>query len=580
MTEARFGDKSILLHPKAFPLVTTLMGPFTKLGNGSVLAVDESQALVSTDEGKTWSPRPLFDKPDKYRVRPERALLRTRDGTLILAFLNDKEMAFRWDQARGGPQPGCRLPAYVIRSTDEGQSWSEPQLIQEGYSGALRSMIQLRSGRIVLGSQDAVANPGRHVCFTLVSDDDGKSWKRSNTIDLGEYGGYGDHGGAIEPALAQLRDGRVWMLIRTPQGRFSEAFSEDEGLTWKEIHPSQIEASDAPAQLRRLQSGRLVLLWNRYLDPQKKTGRREQLSLAFSEDDGQHWTEPVVIAHDPANRGEPEGRHWLSYPYVYEHVPGELWITTMQGPLRIRVLEDDFCPRRPSEATYQAVKLPEAGIVLDGRLDEPAWSKARVEKHFVFPWKKESAPPTEFRAFCDESHFYFGFHVQDADIVVLDRLRDEEDAVLEDRVEMYFGRVDRMQEYYCMEIDSRGRAYDYAARYYRRFDPKWTLAGLEAKGTPVPDGYAVEGRVPLESLEKLMLPRLRPGTKVRFGIYRAEFSHDRSGRPVVQRESIHTRGRKLDGPPPIEEWISWIDPKTEEPDFHVPTSLGWLEVVE
>ena len=96
------------------------------------------------------------------------------------------------------------------------------------------------------------------------SDDEGQTWKRSNLIDLGDYGGYGDHGGGIEPTLAQLHDGRLWMLIRTYRGCFTEAYSDDEGLTWKDIRPSAIEASGSPGQLRRLQSGRLVLLWNRY----------------------------------------------------------------------------------------------------------------------------------------------------------------------------------------------------------------------------------------------------------------------------------------------------------------------------
>lgn len=58
------------------------------------------------------------------------------------------------------------------------------------------------------------------------------------------------------------------------------------------------------------------------------------------------------------------------------------------------------------------------------------------------------------------------------------------------------------------------------------------------------------------------------------------FSHDRSAKPVVQRETIHNRGRKLDGPPPLEGWISWVDPKTPEPDFRVPLSLGWPKIVE
>jgi hypothetical protein len=578
--EVDFGGKTILLHPKCEPLPTSLLGPFVKLGDGSVLAVDADRVMISGDEGKTWEERPLFDRPDKYQCRAERAVLRTREGTLIVAFMNTKELVFRWDQAKGGPQPGCRLPVYVTRSTDEGRSWQPPLLVQEGYCGALRTMIQLTGGRVVLGCQDARRDPGRHVCFTYASDDQGKTWTQSNVIDLGKYGGYGDHGGGIEPTLVELRDGRLWMLIRTYRGCFTEAYADDQGMTWKEIRPSEIAASGAPGQLRRLQSGRLVLFWNQFIDPAKRSGRREQLSMAFSEDDGRTWTEPVVVAYDPMQPGDKEPQHRLSYPYVYEHVPGELWVTTMQGPLRIKLLEDDFLPRRLGDKTYRVRYLPAVEIELDGRLDDPAWSKAAVEKDFIFPWKERAPPPTEFRAVCDEAHLYVAFRVEDADVFVLDKFRDEEDAVFEDRAEMYFARDDRMEDYYCIEIDSRGRAFDYQARYYRRFDPKWNWEGVETAGSAFAGGYAVEGRIPLASFEALGFPRLEPGAKIRCGLYRAEFSHDRSGRPVEQKESIHNLGRQLDVPPPIEAWMSWVDPKTIEPDFHVPTSLGWMEVVE
>ena len=192
-------------------------------------------------------------------------------------------------------------------------------------------------------------------------------------------------------------------------------------------------------------------------------------------------------------------------------------------------------------------------------------------------------------------------------LVVLDKLRDKADVVFEDRVEMFFSRDPRMADYYCLEIDSRGRVYDYRASYYRKFDPTWRCKGLEtaalrfdqsgkrgqapfvrstlravpANGAcPLERGYVVEGRIPRATLAEMGLPRLEPGAKVLCGLYRAEFSHDRSGKPVAHRETIHNQGRKLDGPPPIEDWISWIDPKTPEPDFHVPSSLGWLEIVE
>jgi hypothetical protein len=94
------------------------------------------------------------------------------------------------------------------------------------------------------------------------------------------------------------------------------------------------------------------------------------------------------------------------------------------------------------------------------------------------------------------------------------------------------------------------------------------------------EGYEIEGRIPLRSLAALGFPAIQPGVKIRCGLYRAEFSHDRSGRIVEQKESLHNLGRKVEGPPPIEDWISWVDSKTKEPDFHVPASLGWLEFVK
>ena len=56
--------------------------------------------------------------------------------------------------------------------------------------------------------------------------------------------------------------------------------------------------------------------------------------IEFSADDGKTWTEPAVIAR--AKKG------WIAYPYLFEARPGELWITTMQGGLRVGLREQDF----------------------------------------------------------------------------------------------------------------------------------------------------------------------------------------------------------------------------------------------
>jgi len=56
--------------------------------------------------------------------------------------------------------------------------------------------------------------------------------------------------------------------------------------------------------------------------------------MAFSEDDGKTWNQPVVIARNTEKK--------LSYPYVFEVAPGKLWITTIfQGKLRVVLSEAD-----------------------------------------------------------------------------------------------------------------------------------------------------------------------------------------------------------------------------------------------
>ena len=324
-------------HPKCTPLATDHMGPFVQLADGRILSVTRHHAIVSSDEGKTWEKRPLFRDPARFSVRPERALCRTRDGVVLLAFLNQAELT-RGKLLVDDPAELAKwqLPVYIVRSLDDGKTWEEPRKLQDGWCGAVRHMIQTRTGRIVLACQQLAFDPGRQVTITYASDDEGKTWRRSNIIDLGGRGG---EVGIFEGTLVELRDGRLWMLCRTVWGRFWEAFSADGGLSWRVIRPSRFEASSSPGMVIRLASGRLVLVWNRFAKGrEKRVGMREELSIAFSDDDGKTWTEPVVFV---GGQGK-----WKSYPYILERRPGELWLTAMQGKVRHRLFEKDFVNRK------------------------------------------------------------------------------------------------------------------------------------------------------------------------------------------------------------------------------------------
>ena len=195
-------------------------------------------------------------------------------------------------------------------------------------------MIELTSGELVLVEQNVANNPGRNVSLTYFSHDDGRTWTPSNVMDIG---GKGDHAGSIEGTLDELRDGRLWILLRSYHGHFYECFSSDRGRTWTKPVPCAIKASGSPGILKRLKSGRLVLFWNRFAqDRPRSLGRREELSMAFSEDDGKTWSEPVILLRLRGRR--------VSYPFVFERRSGELWVTVWQGSTFIKLQESDFPP--------------------------------------------------------------------------------------------------------------------------------------------------------------------------------------------------------------------------------------------
>ncbi len=338
---AGFGGP-LVLHPKAAALPSDHQGPFVTTGDGGILCFDAQNAHVSHDEGKTWEAHPLFRDTKKFGPSYERALLRTREGVIIAAFINLPEKTFTKGFKWGGPPAEFAewiLPTYVVRSLDDGKTWEEPILLNRPWCGCVHSMIQTKSGRIVLVSQEVIPE-WRHATVMFVSDDQGVTWKRSNVLDIGE--GRHDHAGSCEGTAIERADGSLYQLIRTETGFLQEAISTDGGLTWTGFKKTAIPNVTCCAQLARLADGRAALLWNhppRY-QPDSKTSR-EELSIAFSSDDCRTWSKPKVIAARYRRAAGAEERR-VSYPYLYERKPGELWITTMQGGLRMKINTDDI----------------------------------------------------------------------------------------------------------------------------------------------------------------------------------------------------------------------------------------------
>ena len=330
---------NITRHPLVKPMPSLREADYVRLADGSILTAKGTDAFVSQDEGKTWTTHPIF-KPDQNMAMRFGLLIATRSGAAIVMFVNEKESKFGWDRKRNRPKPDCRRPTYAIRSLDGGKTWVDLQRIDDGYCGCLNDAIQTQNGNIVVAGQELLYEDGRHTTRPYVSSDDGKTWTKADKVDIEMNAG--DHSGLIEPTLVQLRDGRLWMLCRSYHGFFYESFSTDDGLTWTPPKPSKVKSTGSPGLLKRLASGRLMLMWNAI--PNEGFKRREELSIAFSDDDGETWAEPFVILRNPGGR--------VSYPHLFERAPGEIWFTTHQGHFRGMFLEQDFQGEAPRNMEF------------------------------------------------------------------------------------------------------------------------------------------------------------------------------------------------------------------------------------
>lgn len=350
-------ETGILIHEKAVEMPRLPVGHFSRMpGTGEIFAFScgypakdsAGELYSSSDEGLNWEKIDSFPPGDHIKPSDSGAFICAAGGTLVAAFSNVAEKEnWAWDR-KINDAPGAKLPAYAVRSTDGGKTWENLQKLHEEWTGANRDIIQTGSGRIVFTSMKLYHNPGRHTVLTYASDDEGRTWTPSNTIDLG---GSGDHGGVTEASLLELKGGRLLKYIRTNWGQFWTALSDDEGSRWHPYGPSGIDASSAPCMVRRLADEKIILLWNRCFpedgrEVELKGGDgswsatpvsnfREELTVSFSSDECESWSPPVVLARNPGSE--------VSYPDVFEAQPGVLWITAARfGGLRIQIRAEDL----------------------------------------------------------------------------------------------------------------------------------------------------------------------------------------------------------------------------------------------
>ncbi len=262
--------------------------------------------VTSGDDGRTWSgPKLVIDPPGPVRAY-DACLWHDPKGRLWLFWSQSYE---KWDGRSG---------VWAIStsgSRGENPKWSAPRRLSDGIM--MNKPTVTSSGDWLMPASVWERKPtggippahmhdlgARRGANVMASRDQGKTWTYRGQAIVPERV-FDEH------MIVERRDKSLWMLVRAAYG-IGESESADGGATWSPGRKSGIAHVNSRFFVRRLQSGRLLLVTHE--PPDRKT--RSHLIAHVSDDDGKTWTGGLTI----------DERSGVSYPDGVQAADGTIYL--------------------------------------------------------------------------------------------------------------------------------------------------------------------------------------------------------------------------------------------------------------
>lgn len=273
------GCPTILCTPKG-----RLFAGWYSGGSGEPSLSNYNLLIRSDDHGLTWS-EPLLVIES---LKQERVI--AIDIQLWLDPMNRMHLFWTQRDANVPIQSPDHLRLWSIICDDpdaDELKWSEPQMIAPGFLRCQPTVLS--DGRWVLCAYDWFGTRYHY----SESADQGKTWIRR------EGSGKTNPTNFDESMILERKDGSLLMFARnTSAGFISQSISPDMGKTWEETSLSSVPNPSTRFYLRRLKSGRVLLINN------NDSKRRINMTAMLSEDDGKTWKYSLLV--DPRETSYPD----------------------------------------------------------------------------------------------------------------------------------------------------------------------------------------------------------------------------------------------------------------------------------
>jgi hypothetical protein len=208
----------------------------------------------------------------------------------------------------------------------------------------------------------------------------------------------------------------------------------------------------------------------------------------------------------------------------------------------------------PEMKEYEVHLIENKQLTISGNGDDIVWDNARILTDFCSPWSNKKGTEITFKALWNREKLFFNFTVLDTEIHIKKKDDSFESIGNSDRVELFFRTDDALNPYYCLEIDTSGRVMDFIAYPNKNFNFNWNWPknDLVVKSSVKTNSFIVEGSISIESLKSFNLIK---NNRIETGVFRAKYIK-------TQNECFEPN------------WITWVNPNTETPNFHIASSFG------